>query len=59
MLSKRFSKFKYAEEFCQELTSERFPWQLTVQYDMPHVEDGEVYIYDEFVVDWIPEKEEL
>lgn len=58
MLTRKFIRFKYAEEFCQELTRSRLPWQMTVQFDMPHKEEDEIFLYDEFVVDWIPKKED-
>lgn len=49
-----FTRFKYAEEFCQELTRKRYQWQMTSKFDQVRVDpiDGETYAYDEFVVDW-------
>lgn len=52
MRTRKFSRFKYAEEFCQELTRARLLWKMAVVYSIPHEEDGEQYIYDEFVVNW-------
>ena len=50
---KEFSRFKYAEEFCQELTSRRIQWQMTSRLDQSHIDvDGETYTYDDFVIDW-------
>lgn len=53
MRTRSFSRFKYAEEFCQDLTHARLSWQMTVKFDTEHEEDGETYIYDEFIVDWL------
>lgn len=59
MPRKIFSKHKHAEEYCKELTSHRIPWQLTVFFDQPHFDEGdsEIYVYDDFVVDYIDKTE--
>jgi hypothetical protein len=57
--TRKFTKLHDASEFCKELTYFRLPWQMTVQFDMPHIEDGERYLYDEFVVDWLPKGPEI
>lgn len=52
-----FSKFKWAEEFCQELTRYRLPWQMTVEFNVEHLdEDGEIYTYDDFIIHWVPKE---
>lgn len=53
-----FSKFKWAEEFCQDLTHYRLPWQMTVEFNVAHLEDDEIYTYDDFIVDWIPKEKD-
>lgn len=50
-----FSRYKYAEEFCYELTGFRIPWRMNVEFDVEHMEeDGEIYVYDDFIVEWVP-----
>lgn len=55
MPRKIFSRQGDAEDFCQVLTYDKIPWQLTVYYDQPHFDEGdsEIYVYDDFVVDYI------
>lgn len=54
MVRKVFSKHKWAEEYCQELTKKKIPWQLSVYYDQPHYDedDKEMSIYNDYVVDY-------
>lgn len=46
-----FDRFKYAEEKAHELYSSGRGFQMTVEFDVSHVEDGETYVYDVFVVE--------
>ncbi len=46
----QFDRHKYAEKYCQELTRLRIKWTLDVEFDVPHEDDGETYIYDDFTV---------
>lgn len=50
--TKTFSRFKYAEEFAQHLHANGYYFTMTNRFNVEHEEDGEVYVYDEFVVEW-------
>lgn len=51
-MSKRtFSRFKYAEKHARDLLRAGHLFAITMRPDAYHLEDGEDYVYDEFVVE--------
>lgn len=62
MNRKIFGKYKYAKQFCRELTNEKIYWQMTIQYDQPHFEDDDkenMNIYNDYIVDYWMKEEEI
>lgn len=51
MTTQTFARFKYAEEYAHKLLQDRHLFRLSVRPDVEHEDDGEVYIYDEFIVE--------
>lgn len=50
-MSKRtFDRWKDAEEHAKDLIDEGRRIRITMKCDVPHVEEGEEYVYDEFIV---------
>lgn len=49
--TRTFARFKYAEEYAQDLLEDGHLFRLSVRPDVEHEDDGEVYVYDEFVVE--------
>lgn len=57
MPSKRFSRWKYMEEWLQGEVVPGVDFTLRLEKDVSHVEEysdgtSETYIYDEYVVEW-------
>lgn len=46
-----YDRFKYAEEAAHLLYRAGRLFKMTVEFDVSHVEDGETYVYDVFVVE--------
>lgn len=45
------SRWKYAEEHAKDLIDKGHLIRVTVRPDVRHVDDGDVYIHDEFIVE--------